>query len=90
MASQGDVIKVIFGPEPSPKTRFTTFTPSPGEVSPKIRVVGAITFHDASANADKKVTAPPKREICKIQFFGVKEHVLKKLVVSKNETWGIV
>ena len=34
--------------------------PSSKEVSPKVRALRAITFYDASVNADQKILAPPK------------------------------
>ena len=42
------------------KNTNRVFYPLNKEVSPKIRPLRAITFHDASANADQKFIAPPK------------------------------
>ena len=47
---------------------FWVIYPFSKEVSPKIRAVGAITFHDASANADQKFIAPPKRHVFEKSF----------------------
>ena len=49
------------------------------EVSPKIRAVGAITFYDASANADQKFIAPPKRNFLENKVVD-SEHVLQILL----------
>ena len=90
MTSCDDVIKVIFGPKSSQKNKVYHFYHFSKEVSPKIRAVRAITFHDASANADQKFIAPPKRHFFEKIADSEKKKIPKKFSASKKEKLQIV
>ena len=75
------MVKVIFGaksreclksfPVPSPgfRHKLSRLPLRQGFVLKSKTLLQAITFDEESANDAQKVTAPPKREICKIRFF---------------------
>ena len=66
------MVEVMFGAKSRISTHIDSFASSPRKSPPKIKAVRAMTFYDASANADQKFIAPPKG------------HFFEKLIDSEN------